>query len=278
MKKLLFILIFLLITSCKITRNVEKSSKDLRTINFPKKEIKVSKSLDKENIWVYIMAGQSNMAGRGFVEPKDTISNTRILTINSKNEIIYAKEPLHFYEPSGTGLDLGMSFAKEIITRIPDSISILMIPTAVGGSSIEQWIENKKHRNIKLLDNFKNKVEVAKTYGIIKGVLWHQGESDTNNQILIDNYGKNLYSLFAKFRQFAGNEELPIIVGELGSYSTNKENWRKLNEKIINYVKTDPNVKVVKTSDLTDKGDKLHFDSKSIRILGKRYAKQIIKH
>ena len=268
MKNIHLILIILLITSCK-------NSVDKRTINFPKQEIKVSKHIKKENIWIYIMAGQSNMAGRGFVEPKDTISNKRILSINSKNELIYAKEPLHFYEPTMTGLDLGMSFAEKIITKIPDSISVLLIPTAVGGSSIEQWIGNKKHRNVELLDNLKNKIEIAKTYGKIKGILWHQGESDTNNQSLIENYDKNLTILFSEFRQFADNSHLPIIIGELGNYSNNKENWKKLNEKIINYSKTDSNVKIVKTSDLTDRGDKLHFDSKSIRILGKRYAEQL---
>lgn len=255
----------------------ENSKINKRTINFPKQEIQVSKTINKENIWVYIMAGQSNMAGRGFIEPKDTISNNRILTINDRSKLIYAKEPLHFYEPSMTGLDLGMSFAKEIITKIPDSISVLIIPTAVGGSSIKKWIENKKHRNVQLLDNFENKVALAKTYGKIKGVLWHQGESDTNDQSLIENYDKNLSLLFIKFRQIIKNKQLPIIVGELGNYSNNKENWKKLNSKIISYAQTDSNVKVVKTSDLTDKGDKLHFNSESIRILGKRYAEKLMK-
>lgn len=269
MKNLHLILIIVLITSCK------NSVVDKRTINFPKQEIKVSNHIKKKNIWIYIMAGQSNMAGRGFVEPKDTISNKRILSINYKNELIYAKEPLHFYEPTVAGLDLGMSFAEEVITKIPDSISVLLIPTAVGGSSIEQWIGNKKHRNVELLKNLKNKIELAKTYGKIKGILWHQGECNTHDQSLIKNYDKNLTILFNKFRQFTNNSQLPIIIGELGNYSNNKENWKQLNEKIINYSKTDSNVKIVKTSDLTDRGDKLHFDSKSIRILGKRYAEQL---
>lgn len=215
------------------------------------------------------------MAGRAFVEPKDTISNKRILSINSKNELIYAKEPLHFYEPTMTGLDIGMSFAEEMIKKTPDSISILLIPTAVGGSSIEQWIGNKKHRNVKLLDNFKNKIELAKNIGEIKGILWHQGESNANNKSSIKNYDKNLTTLFSKFRQFTENKQLPIIIGQLGNYSNNKENWEKLNNKIINYSKIDTNVKIVKTSNLTDRGDKLHFNSKSIRLLGKRYAEQL---
>ncbi len=257
--------------SCKDPR------KDGRTINFPKQEIKVSNIPNKNNVWVFIMAGQSNMAGRGFVEPQDTISNKRILTINKKGELIYAKEPIHFYEPKMTGLDLGMSFSKSILEKVPDSISVLIIPTAVGGSSIEQWIKNSKHRNVELFKNFKNKVEMGTSYGMLRGILWHQGESNTIEDSLILNYDINLSKLFSKFRVVSGNKNLPIIVGELGSYSKNKENWEKLNSKISSYTKADINASVVKTSDLTDRGDMLHFDSKSIRVLGRRYAEEFLK-
>jgi len=74
------------------------------------------------------------MAGRGKVEPIDTIPDSRILTINQESELIFAKEPLHFYEHSIRGLDFGLSFGKELLKHIPDSISVLIIPTRVGGS------------------------------------------------------------------------------------------------------------------------------------------------
>ena len=250
-----------------ITFSCKESQNDLRIKNFPKQEIKVTDIPNSNNVWIFIMAGQSNMAGRGFVEPQDTIPNKRILTINKNNELIYAKEPLHFYEPSGSGLDLGLSFGEKIISKIPDSISVLIIPTAVGGSSIEQWIENKKHRNVELLNNFKNKVKIAETYG----------ESNTKDELSISNYDKNLSLLFTKFRQITNDEQLPIIIGKLGSYSNNKKNFKKLNLEIETYAKTDKNVRIVKTSDLTDRGDKLHFDSKSIRVLGDRYAEKILE-
>ena len=59
----------------------------------------MSTSINKENVWVFIMAGQSNMAGRGIVEAEDTISDKRIFSINKDGQIIIAKEPIHFYEP-----------------------------------------------------------------------------------------------------------------------------------------------------------------------------------
>lgn len=101
--------------------------------DFPKKLPK------KNTVWIFLMAGQSNMAGRGMVEPQDTLSHPRILTINRNNEVILAKEPLHFYEPNLTGLDCGVSFARELIKH-QNTITILLVPVAVGGSSTQQWL------------------------------------------------------------------------------------------------------------------------------------------
>src|SRR6186997_3148776 len=153
-----------------------------RTTYFPKRVEVMSNNIQKENVWVFIMAGQSNMAGRGIVEPEDTVSDKRILSINKEGQIIIAKEPLHFYEPERTGLDCGLSFAKNLLNEIPDSVSILIIPTAVGGSSISQWLGDSVYRNVKLFSNFLSKLEIAKQNGIIKGILWHQGESDATEK------------------------------------------------------------------------------------------------
>src|SRR5690606_21424313 len=107
-----------------------------RTINFPKLEEKVDEMPPKENVWIFLMAGQSNMAGRGFVEPQDTIPNYRVVTINKDNEWIYAKEPIHFYEPDLAGLDCGLSFGNELTKHTREHIVIAIIPCAVGGSSV----------------------------------------------------------------------------------------------------------------------------------------------
>ena len=244
---------------------------------FPKVEQRVKSIPDKDKIWVFILAGQSNMAGRGLVEPQDTLPSERILTINKKGEIIVAKEPLHFYEPSRTGLDCGLSFGKELISHLPDNITILIIPAAIGGSSVSQWLGDSTYRNVQLLTNFREKVALGKKYGQIKGILWHQGETDaTQNRIPF--YNKRLSQLFEKFRGISGNESLPILIGELGSYSTNNEIWMKLNEQIHLYISTDRNAFLVKTSDLKGIGDNEHFDSEGQRLLGQRFANEYIRN
>jgi len=243
-----------------------------RKNHFSKRTKGLSNNINKENVWVFIMAGQSNMAGRGIVEPEDTVPDKRIFSINKDGQVIIAKEPLHFYEPERTGLDCGLSFAKTLITQIPDSISVLIIPTAVGGSSIRQWLGDSVFRNVKLFSNFLAKVEIAKQNGIIKGILWHQGESDANEKN-IPLHKERLHLLFSKFRTEIGNNELPILIGELGSFSNNPADFNLINKAIHDYAAEDKNSAVISTKDLKDKGDHLHFDSEGQRIMGKRFAK-----
>lgn len=268
MKSFILLSIFIIVVSCK-------QSLDNRAINFPKFIEAVKEIPNKENIWVFILAGQSNMAGRGFVEPADTLCDKRVLSIDKNGQLIYAKEPLHFYEPTRTGLDCGLSFGKTLINNLPDSISILLIPAAVGGSSVAQWLGDSTHRNVKLLTNFQSKVELAKSYGSIKGILWHQGESDAN-PAGISNYELKLSNLFEVFRTIVGNKSLPILVGSLGSYSSDKKNWELINERILDLAKKDSVTYVIPTFDLKDKGDKIHFDSEGQRRMGERMADKFL--
>ncbi len=230
----------------------------------------------KENIWVFLMAGQSNMAGRGTVEAQDTVSHPRILTIDSLGNWKLAVEPLHFYEPNLVGLDCGLSFGKKLIESVPDSVTIALIPTAVGGSAISQWINDENYRNVSLLSNFKEKVKIAQTKGIVKDILWHQGESDAYPD-LTEKYATNMNTLFSTFRTIIGDQNLPIIVGELGPFFPDQNSWDLLNAEIQKYVASDPNTYLIRTRDLNHKGDSLHFDSPSLRMLGQRYAKNFTK-
>lgn len=254
----------------------ETNEKECRTKFFPKCESKPKNIPKKENVWVFILAGQSNMAGRAYVEVKDTIPNNRILSINKKGELILAKEPLHFYEPKLSGLSCGLSFGNELLNHIPESISIVLIPTAIGGSSINQWICDSTYRGVSLLSNFKEKVEIGKSVGRIKGILWHQGENDAINDEMIEIYKDQLRKLFIMFRDETENSALPIFIGELGSFSKTDKNWQAINKQIREYETIDSNAYVIKTNDLKDKGDQLHFNSESQRILGKRFAEKFI--
>jgi hypothetical protein len=249
------------------------------TANFPKQTVYVDSLPAKENVWVFIMAGQSNMAGRAFVEPQDTISDPQIISINKENRLIMAKEPLHFYQPKLTGLDCGMSFARRLIPHLDKNTVVLLLPCAVGGSSIDFWLNDSIFNGVHLKSNFKEKVELAQKYGTLKGILWHQGESDAFED-KIPVYESKLNELFTFFRKNAGNDSLPIIMGELGSYPVSekmKTNWNSINEIIHQAASADKHCSLVSTGDLKPKEDNIHFDSPSQRILGQRYADAYLK-
>ncbi len=233
----------------------------------------------KKEKWIFILAGQSNMAGRGLVEPKDTITDAGIFTLDKEMELVVAKEPLHFYEPKLTGLDCGLSFAKELRSQLPTNIEIVLIPCAVGGSSIDQWLNDSSHRNVKLYSNFKHRVNHAKSIGSIKGILWHQGESDAHPTKL-PLYQNKLEQLFQKFRTDIADDRLPILVGELGDYAEPKErnnNWKALNDILYKVVEKDENISIISSKGLKSNPDMVHFNSEAQRELGRRFAKKFLK-
>ena len=261
----LYVLI-LMLSSCNVSKNALQPKQEPMEKN------------PAQTVWIYLMAGQSNMSGRGAIEAQDTISNPRILSIDSKGNWVLAKEPLHFYENSG--LDCGLSFAQEMLKHVPDSVTIALVPCAVGGSSIYQWLEDSEHRGVKLLSNFKQKVDLAKTKGEIKGILWHQGESNANEKD-IPVYNKAVDSLFEIFRAEVGDADLPIVMGELGRFTKPEEKalrFQGINQVIRSVAENDKNTYWISSKELDHKGDNLHFNSEAQRELGKRYALKIVLH
>ena len=78
---------------------------------FAEEMIKMQNQKDKKKYDLYLLVGQSNMAGRGELETVDQEIHPRVFSINAKDEWIPAKEPLH-YDVSKRGTGPGLSFGK----------------------------------------------------------------------------------------------------------------------------------------------------------------------
>lgn len=87
---------------------------------------------------LFLLIGQSNMAGRGKVEPQDQVVNPHIFMLTKDLKWVPAKDPLHFDKPGVAGVGPGSEFAREIL-KVDPNATIGLIPCAVGGTSLDQW-------------------------------------------------------------------------------------------------------------------------------------------
>lgn len=229
----------------------------------------------KENFHLFLLVGQSNMAGRGKIEAQDRKPHERVLMLTKQNRWAPAVAPLHFDKPGIVGVGLGRSFGIAIAEANPD-ITVGLIPCAVGGSPIASWQPGGYHAQTKShpWDDALARAKRAMKDGTLKGILWHQGESDAKPE-LAKVYEQKLHALIARFRQELNAKDVPFIAGQMGQFK--ERPWSEAKKLVDAAHRTLPqkvaNTAFVDSNGLAHKGDQIHFDSKSYRELGRRYAK-----
>ena len=235
-----------------------------------------SKTAAPKQIDLFLLIGQSNMAGRGPLDAAPKSPNPGIWVINSENQWVIAKDPLHFDKPTVVGVGPGLAFAERWLELNPKA-RIGLVPCAVGGSSIDDWQPGQKHAQtgIYAYDAMLQRVRLAQQKGKIKAILWHQGESDSNptsNKV----HEEKLDEFFARLRRDLDARDTPIILGTLGDFIVKKNpDALPINQIISSFPQNHPNVYSVSSAGLTHKGDVTHFDTPSARELGKRYAEKL---
>lgn len=219
------------------------------------------------DLHLFLLIGQSNMAGRGTVEPQDQETNPRIYMLNKQNEWELARDPLHFDKPNIAGVGLASEFARTLARR-DISMKIGLIPCAFGGTSLDQWKPGGQLYNQAL-----ERARIAQKSGTIDGILWHQGEADSAES-KVATYADRFSAMIAQLRTDLGTPNSPVVIGELGRFLANGEAF---NQNLPNVAAKVPHCTLVTTEDLNHRGDKVHFDSPSLRTLGQRYAAAYLK-
>ncbi|MDZ4403657.1 sialate O-acetylesterase [Prosthecobacter sp.] len=232
----------------------------------------------KDKLHLYLLVGQSNMAGRGVVEEQDKTPHPRVLMLSKEGKWVPAIDPLHF-DKSAAGVGLGKTFAQ-IVAEANPGVTIGLIPCAVGGSPIDTWKPGVFYPATKShpWDDMAKRVALALPAGTLKGILWHQGESDSKPE-LAQAYEAKLHDLVKRLRELVNAPEAPFIAGQMGKFDGVP--WTP--EAVIvdkahqDLAKKVPHTAFVSAEGLKHKGDKVHFDSASFRELGKRYAEAYLK-
>lgn len=235
----------------------------LLTVNSVVSQTKINP--DKSKHHIYLLIGQSNMAGRANFSGEDSRAIPRAFLFDDKNNWQEATNPLNRFSSIRKDLKMqrmgpGYHFAKTMAVQNKD-ISLGLVVNAKGGTKIAQWKKGTVF--------FKDAVarcKKAMESGTLKGILWHQGEGDQKNS----KYAEELAQLVTDLREALGQKELPFVAGEI------KQSGTAVNKQINELPGKLQNTGVASSKDLT-MFDGTHFDSKSARILGERYAQEMSK-
>ena len=252
-------------------------------------------SQDK-NFYIYLCLGQSNMEGNARIEAQDTIS------VNSRFQVMATVDCSNNGRVKGnwytavpplcrcrTGLTPADYFGRTMVANLPKNIKVGVINVAVGGCKIElfdkdnyesyvatapDWMKNM----VKEYDGnpYARLVEMAKLAqkdGVIKGILLHQGESNTNDSIWPQKV-KGVYDNLIKDLNL-NPKNVPLLAGELVN-TDQKGACASMNKIIATLPQIITNSYVIPSTGCTGIPDHLHFTADGYRELGKRYATQML--
>jgi hypothetical protein len=220
---------------------------------------------------IFLLIGQSNMAGRGLVSDADRVPIPGIFAFSKEKIWIPAVDPIHFDRPDRTGVGLGRSFAATLLS-MKAATSVGLIPAAFGGSALHEWVPGSAHY-VNALE--RTKAALAASPGArLRGILWHQGEADANDEERAITYRLRFAKFIASLRKDLAAETVPVIVGQLGVFVQTKDysQLQQVNAQLATLPLHIPLAAFVSSQGLKDKGDQLHFDSPSLKEFGRRYA------
>lgn len=197
----------------------------------------------------------------------------RVTMLNQAGEWVPATHPVHFDKPTIAGVGPGLSFGMAMAEASPD-VGIGLVPCAVGGTPIATWAPGvyDKTTDTRPYDDAEQRIRKAMETGTVKGVIWHQGEGDSNEksaQIYLD----NLQKLIRTVRELVGDPELPFVAGQLARY---RDNYQLVNRELDKLEAEEPHTAVVSSEGLWHKGDGTHFDSPSASEFGRRFAQGML--
>ena len=222
----------------------------------------------------FLMLGQSNMAGRGFLNEVPPIYNEKIQMLrNGRWQMM--TEPVNYDRPV-SGVSLVSSFA-EAWQHENEEDMIGLIPCAEGGSSLDDWAVDKV-----LFRHAISEARFAMETSELAGILWHQGETDSFNGNYKVYYEKLLVIIDA-VRKELNAPDIPVIIGGLPDF-LGKEGFGKncteydlVNKELEKFAREQDNCYFVTASGLTSNPDGIHIDAISQRRFGVRYFEAFSK-
>jgi len=231
-----------------------------------------SRSAQGAQLHVFLLLGQSNMAGRGRMDEVPPLRDERVWMFRN-DQWQPAEEPLHNDKPDRAGVGLGMSFAMAVVEHGVAPVGL--VPCAVGGTRLEQWLPGAE----RYTHAIRTAREALKS-GVLRGILWHQGEADAHALQEASTYGDRLTEMIHAIRADLNAGQVPFLAGELGRFLRDHpgaDYFEVVNQQLWTLPDRLENVGVVSAEGLGDNGDTLHFNAGSLREFGRRYAQVFLE-
>lgn len=252
-------------------------------------------SSQDSKFYIFLCFGQSNMEGNARFEPEDTIVDNRFQVMEPVPCPDLGREKGKWYTAvpplcrCRTGLTPADYFGRTLVANLPKDIRIGVINVSVGGCKIELFDKDHYQSYISTAPSwmigminaydgnpYQRLVEMAKLSqkdGVIKGILLHQGESNTGDstwpqkvKLVYDNL---LHDLNLK------PNSVPLLAGELVNADEGGA-CASMNKIIATLPQTIPNAYIISSAGCPQRGDNLHFTAAGYRELGKRYGLKML--
>jgi enterochelin esterase-like enzyme len=258
---------------------------------------RVSAAVDP-NFYIFLCFGQSNMEGAARPEAQDLVSpGPRFLLMpavdfpdkgRKMGEWCEAVPPL--CRPNN-GLTPADWFGRTLVASLPSHIKVGVIHVAIGGiriegfmpDSIDNYVKNVAPNWMKGMleaygnNPYKRLVTLAKKAqqdGVIKGILMHQGESNTGDPDWAVKVQHVYESLLGDLQ--LKPEEVPLFAGNIVQ-AGGKGVCIGCKKQIDELPQTIHTSQVISSDDCTNGPDRLHFDAAGYRELGCRYGEAVAR-
>jgi hypothetical protein len=247
------------------------------------------------NFYIFLCLGQSNMEGAARPEEQDKTVDSSFMVLEAIDCPDLGRTKGNWYPAipplcrCKTGLSPADYFGRTLVAALPENVKVGVVHVAVAGCKIELFDKD----NFKTVastapswmarmieeyggDPYGRLVEMAKLAqkdGVIKGILLHQGESNTGDTTWPVKVKKVYDNLLKDLNLKA--ESVPLLAGEVvnadqGGVSAG------MNKIIATLPKAIPTSHVISSAGCTDGRDNLHFNAAGYRKLGTRYAVKML--
>jgi hypothetical protein len=239
----------------------------------------------KTDLMIFLLIGQSNMVGAPKPEAQDEVADPRVVVLaydncpnlgRNYNEWYPAKPPLH---DCYGGVGPGDYFGKALAAAYPNA-TIGLVPLAINGVDIdffEKGVVSKRRKEFKIppdnhwpgaYDWVLERARLAQKVGTIRGIIFHQGESDTGSSQWVT----KVKTMVTDLRTDLGIGDVPFVAGEL-LYTGCCGKWH--NPLLSQLPAEITNARFVSANGLSGM-DAAHFNLAAQRELGKRYGEAMV--